>query len=96
MWDVIRDVLRFHTILQPGEGVELIACDFTDAFYMVPLAGDEQRYYAAMHDNEVDVWGACGTGVLKRTQHIRQIISVGWTPFSKLLRRRATHAYANL
>ena len=64
VWDVIRDVLHFHTILQPGEGVELMVCDFTDAFYMVPLAGDEQRYYAAMYDNEVYVWGRVAQGSL--------------------------------
>ena len=56
VWDVIRDGLVYHNRNGPNDDVDLLICDFSDAFYMIPLGADEQCFYVAAYHGKFYVW----------------------------------------
>ena len=64
IWDLIKDALALANQLTSGEELSLLVCDFTDAFYMVPLGIDEQRYFSAYHRGRWYVWTRVAQGSL--------------------------------
>ena len=55
-WHVIKDALQLGNLCVDGESLVFAVCDFTDAFFMIPLHRDEQRYFVASYRGAFYVW----------------------------------------
>lgn len=63
-WHVIKDALQLAAMKKDEEEITFAVCDFTDAFYMIPLHRDEQRYFVASHKGCIYVWRRIAQGSL--------------------------------
>ena len=55
-WDVVSGIMELQKRVVDGEVVEFVVLDFADAFYMLPLRGDERSYFTAQYRGEFFVW----------------------------------------
>ena len=49
IWDAVRDGLELMLYGEAGHTLEFMVLDFKDAFYMLPLAHAEQRYFCTYY-----------------------------------------------
>ena len=64
IWDAIRDGLELMLYGEPGHTLDFMVLDFRDAFYMLPLAHAEQRYFSAFYKGRFYVWQRVAQGSL--------------------------------